>query len=428
MYNVQHAVVVPSKIKSQVDRDLYQSWMLYYQRGHYVKQSTKQHPFVFAQSVDDILDIIKNKDTEYLILTWFGIYSGDFWNIHTLCIAEISRHDDNWSVLNNNNEKSIQIVNVKKWREQGCPKFIDFANDAKPISNNILNKLLDTKAIENPLAWNEELKLYTQLPLIQTDNTALLTMLLATRNIRHANNDDKGVFFLYNTEAICTDKQHLHAVQGAINTVVGPCSMFKAFILGSKYIDNVENYLHFDIFERNLRWKKLITKFWDGTKEGLLQTLKICADDGDGDYSFWNNSQDNIIEKQWSVLLEEFSSEEEITKHWNIYKSKNHEYALANMLFDDTQIVAKLKKFNIKGIYYAIGDIPGFRNNALQYGLLQINQLTSTHINRVASVNSNLYCDIKVPASDLQKFKKYEDILEDLQKDYDLFSFEEYSE
>jgi hypothetical protein len=159
-----------------------------------------------------------------------------------------------------------------------------------------------------------------------------------------------------------------------------------------------------------------------------LQTLKICADDGDGDYSFWNNSQDNIIEKQWNVLLEEFTSEEEITKQWNIYKSKNHEYALANMLFDDTQIVAKLKKFNIKGIYYAIGDIPGFRNNALQYGLLQINQLTSTHINRVASVNSNLYCDIKVPASDLQKFKKYEDILEDLQKDYDLFSFEEYSE
>ena len=57
MYNIQHAVVVPKHIKETLDRDLYQSWMLYYQRGHYVKQSTSEHPFVFAETVDEILAI-----------------------------------------------------------------------------------------------------------------------------------------------------------------------------------------------------------------------------------------------------------------------------------------------------------------------------------------------------------------------------------
>jgi len=429
MLNIQHAVVVPKNIKNNIDRDLYQSWMLYYQRGHYVKQSVEQHPFVWAESVDDILDIIADKKTEYLIVTWFGMYHHDFWHIHKMCIYDIESHKTEWSVIHDKKSPTIQIINLKHWREKGKPKIADYIkSDSKKINNVIIKQLLDSKATQNPQAWNDELNHFTKLPIINTNLTDLFIKLLTTRNPRHANDQDKGVFFLYNTEAICTDKTHLSTVQGAINTVVGPCSMFKAFILGSKYIDNVENYLHFDIFDRNLLWKKLITKNWDGTKKGLVKTLSLCNDAGDGDFDFWNNSSDNIIEKQWNVLLQEFGSKDAIYDAWQIYKTKNHSYALANMLFDDAAIINELEKFNITGIYHAIGDIPGFRSNALQFGLQQINTLTASHIKRVAKINSNLYCDIKVPASDLQKFKKYNDILDDLQKDYDLFNFEEYSE
>lgn len=435
MYNIQHAVVVPKHIKETLDRDLYQSWMLYYQRGHYVKQSTSEHPFVFAETVDEILAIIKDKDTEYLILTWFGMYSSDFWHVHDLCIDNIERQkrvesfaQGNWSVLSDNNKNTIQMVNLKEWKKQGCPAYADFSKQSKKINKRIVEKLLDSKAIENPRAWNEELLHFTQLPIIQTNITDLLTKLITTRNPRHANTHDKGVFFLYNTEAICTDKERLGTVQGAINTVIGPCSMFKAFILGSKYLNAVDNYLHFDIFDRNLQWKKLITENWNGTKKGLVKTLELCHDDGDGDFSFWSNGSQNIIDKQWNVLIEELGSAEKIEAAWKIYQTKNHEYALSNMLFDDTEIINCLENFNITGIYHAIGDIPGFRSNALQFGLQQINSLTRTHLKRVAKVNQNVYVDIKVPASDLQKFKKYDEIIEDLDNDYEEFSFERYSE
>lgn len=429
MYNIQHAVVVPENVKENIDRDLYQSWMLYYQRGHYVKQSVEQHPFVWAESVDKILEIVADKNTEYLIITWFGLYNHDFWNIHTLCIKDISDKKQDWNVLNNSNECTIQIINLKNWRTEGKPPFSDYCKKKTlAINPTIVNSLLDSKATENPQAWNEELNHFTKLPIINTNLTGLLVKLLTTRNPRHANDRDKGVFFLYNTEAICTNKEHLRTVQAGINTIMGPCSMFKAFILGSKYIDTVDNYLHFDIFQRNLNWKKLITENWDGTKKGLVKTLSMCNDSGDGDFDFWNNSADNIIEKQWKVLLDEFGTKDAVHDAWQIYKTKNHAYALANMLFDDRNIIKELQKFDIKGIYHAIGDIPGFRSNALQFGLEQINTLTKTHINRVADINNNLYVDVKVPASDLQKFKKYDEILLDLEKDYDLFNFQEYSE
>jgi len=429
MYNIQHAVVVPENVKKNIDRDLYQSWMLYYQRGHYVKQSVEQHPFVWAESIDKILEIVADKNTEYLIVTWFGLYNHDFWNIHTLCIKDISDKKQDWNVLNNSNECTIQIINLKNWRTEGKPPFAEYCKKKTlEINPTIVNSLLDSKATENPQAWNDELNHFTKLPIINTNLTGLLVKLLTTRNPRHANDRDKGVFFLYNTEAICTNKEHLRTVQAGINTVMGPCSMFKAFILGSKYIDTVDNYLHFDIFQRNLNWKKLITENWDGTKKGLVKTLSMCNDSGDGDFDFWNNSADNIIEKQWKVLLDEFGTKDAVHNAWQIYKTKNHAYALANMLFDDRNIIKELQKFDIKGIYHAIGDIPGFRSNALQFGLEQINTLTKTHINRVADINNNLYVDVKVPASDLQKFKKYDEILLDLEKDYDLFNFQEYSE
>lgn len=427
MLNIQHAIVVPNEIKSSINRDLYQSWMLYYQRGHYVRNSSEHGDFTWADNIDNLLSFYKNKSCDYLIVTWFGIYSSDFWNMHTLVTNLIEKKITRWFAYTNDKLETIAIINLKEWRDSNYLPFHKFIKQKTlPVPNNICNFLIDTGAIENPTGWNQDLLSFMALPNLQTNVVPFLQKLVESRNTRHANDKDAGVFFLYNTESICTNKEYLSTIKDQIDTIIGPCSMFKAFILGERYIGNVKNYIHFDIFSRNVDWKKHITENWNGTLKGLFETLKYCTDRGDGDFSFWNG-RDNIIEKQWKVLLDEFGSEESIKQHWLIYQKQNHQYVLANMLFDDHNIIDALNKINANGVYHAIGDIPGFRSNALQFGLQTITDITKGHIERVESTCKNLFVDIKIPASDLQKFNTSEQIKYELYNDYNEFNFNSYS-
>jgi len=221
------------------------------------------------------------------------------------------------------------------------------------------------------------------------------------KNLKHGP-EDKGVFFLYNTENIFAEnhKTSIDALQ-SVDTIIGPCSMFKAFILGS-HTTTVKNYIHFDIFERNVLWKRIITESWNGQYDNLVEVLNKLPDNDK--FSFWNRSEDNIIEKQYNELLKYFETLQELKIAWQKYKKQNHKYVKANLLFSDKKIIDAIKQANSKVVYAAIGDIPGYRINGLNYGIHNITNYTINHLKKIKDNVDEVFIDIKVPVSDNQIF------------------------
>lgn len=349
------------------------------------------------------------------------------------------------------------IINLKEWRAIGCPKWHDedmglFQNvipdeecvhdDYTPLKlsagngqtaidnvepgNCFISKILESgrevynipiemrKTIihtypeNDPKNWDKTMQAYMKLPvLLDQKHFEFMKHALQYRNLRHAPDHSKGVFFLYNTEEVFpkTYKDNCVSALGEVDTILTPCSMFKAFILGS-FAPNINNYVHFDIYDRNVLWKQTITETWNGTYDNLVEVLSNLPDNEE--FGFWNRVEDNVIEKQYKKLLEYFGTAAELKKEWEIYQSKNHAYVKANMLFQDKAIINAVKSFEAKVIYTAIGDIPGYMINGLNYGIHNITVRTIQHLDRLKSYATEVYVDVKIPVSDYQIFDDYE--------------------
>ena len=348
------------------------------------------------------------------------------------------------------------IINLKEWRKIGCPKWHDedmdlFQNvnpnqncvhdDYTPLSlfpgqgqqsltnvepgNSFISKILESgitvhnipidmrKTIihtypeNDPCNWDKTMCSYMQLPvLLDNKHYEFMKHALQYRNLRHAPDHSKGVFFLYNTEEVFPKnyKDNCIAALESVDTILSPCSMFKAFILGS-YAKDIKNYVHFDIYDRNVLWKQTITNNWNGTYDNLIEVLSNLPDNEE--FGFWNRVEDNVIEKQYKKLLEYFGTEENLQLEWKKYQQKNHAYVKANMLFHDKEIIDAVKQFESKVIYTAIGDIPGYMINGLNYGIHNITLKTIRHLDRLKSIADEIYIDVKIPVSDYQIFDNY---------------------
>lgn len=478
MLKIAHSVIVDTKIKENISKETLDSWMILYNRGSYVRTSTV-YPYLdnmwHSGNVDLLLDHYKDQDLDYLILNWFGVYCSDFWLWHNECISYIEKlNKEDWifagQIISKEHQKKDDkfknhfypypisaIINLKTWRQIGCPKWHDkeidlfhvpqmsedFIHDdytpvklyptgkqtalsnaepgagfiskildqGYPIHNipvEVRNKMLHTYPENDPVSWDKTMQAYMNMPLL-TDQKhyEFMKHAMQYKNLRHAPENRKGVFFLYNTEEVfpktfkdkCIDKLQ------NVDTIIGPCSMFKAFILGS-YSTSVKNYVHFDIFDRNVLWKEIITEKWNGEYENLVEVLSDLPDNSE--FGFWNRVEDNIIEKQYNTLLNYFDTSENLKKQWLNYKNKNHKYVKANLLFDDKKIVESVKELNSKVVYNAIGDIPGYMINGINFGIHNVTRQTISHLDKLKNITDEVYIDLKVPVSDYQIFDNYE--------------------
>lgn len=491
MHKIAHSVILDPSVKRNISKESLDSWMLSYCRGTYVANS-EVYSYLdnmwYARSVDELLTHYKDQDLDYLLINWFGAYCQDFWTWHKHCIEHIDKLNEltKWVLAGQIINKSLQkkdsafegqffpypitaIINLKEWRNIGCPKWHDvdmtsFHNPIPSVScihddytpvvmhpsneyvsltnvhpgNSFISKILDngipvhnipisvrstimhTYPENDPSAWDNTMTSYMSLPII-TDQKhfEFIRHALQYRNLKHAPMEREGVFFLYNTESILPknfEKPCIAALQ-TTDTILSPCSMFKAFLLGS-HSDTVKNYVHFDIYDRNAKWKKIITNSWNGEYDNLREVLATL---GETENAFWNSGSDNIIDKQYKILLTHFGTEDKLKSAWLDYKNKNHQYVTANLLFDDKNIINAVKSIDAKIIYTAIGDIPGFMINGINYGIHNITKYTIRHLDRLKENCKNVYVDIKMPISDYQMFDNYENtrsnLLESIIKD-----------
>lgn len=476
MHKIAHSVILDPKIKSNISKEALDSWMLSYCRGTYVANS-EVYSYLdnmwYAETVDSLLTHYKTQDLDYLLINWFGAYCQDFWTWHNQCIEYIDKlNESKWVLAGQLINKSLQkkdkafdgqyypypttvIINLKEWRNIGCPKWHDTSmlsfhnptpsdscihDDYTPLvlnpsneyillenvepGNSIISKILDnnipiynipinvrkpiihTYPENNPIEWDKTMTSYMDLPVL-TDQKhyEFIKHALQYRNLRHAPADREGVFFLYNTENILPKnfEESCVAALKMTDTILSPCSMFKAFLLGS-HSNTVNNYVHFDIYDRNAEWKQIITESWNGEYNNLCDVLSTL---GETEHAFWNSSSNNIIDKQYKILLDHFGTEDKLKSAWLNYKNKTHVYVTANLLFDDKNIINAVKSVNAKVAYTAIGDIPGFMINGINYGIGNITRHTINHLNRLKSNLDELYIDIKIPVTDLQVFNNY---------------------
>jgi len=412
MIKIQHSFVVPEYV-AEVNEDIKKSWLLYYLRAHTIENSTAAcKQFIYDTDIKNIISKFINNpedDTEYLIISWFGVYASNFWNVHKHIIDDIiycQKNNHNWIIKGNPNNKDIITINLKEIKKFPNLSIERLFLAAEKYDPSFENHYINTNANQDITLWNDILKMYTNLDILPSNMSKFISQLVSTRNFTHSIPEDDGVFFFSNTEKICPDFNFLET-QKSINTIITPCSMFKAFILGEKYVQ-AKNYVHFDIFARNILIKETFTNFWNGEYKTLHDTLINCIPN---ENALWHKgSISEMVNNEWYKLLEHFQTEKNIKKSWKNYKEKNHQYTQANLLFNDDNIISCLENIDVTGIYHCIGDIPGFRSNALQFGIKNITSYTIKHLEKIENINNNLIVDIKMVASDKQQVDFSSDI------------------
>ena len=74
-YKVDHAIVTPYHVGTNISKNVYNSWMLYYARGHYVRshiaEISASQQFLIDSQIDTILNNANHLD--YIIVTWLSL-------------------------------------------------------------------------------------------------------------------------------------------------------------------------------------------------------------------------------------------------------------------------------------------------------------------------------------------------------------------
>lgn len=340
------------------------------------------------------------------------------------------------------------IVNVKKWREISCPKWDSQSCDRhvpqkskdcihddytpmfleptgahsrtdRPLNQgeNFITASLDaglkiynlpknnranvihTYPESNPVEYSFLFEAFYDLPNIEEVNTLkLLQILMAKRNRQHTTHGNQGHFFLYNTESVFPPGSKEKALNylSTADSIISPCSMFKSFLLGS-YSGSIKNYIHIDIYSRVIQMKKQISSEWNGTLLGLKKTIN-SLDAGEG--SIWNNLSEDIISSQFDTLLEHIESESSIASEWVKYGLKNHTYLNLNIITEHDRLIKNLSEIGSKKIYLAIGDIPSFGLNSINYGSHKLAKKLIQFFESISAAGMDAMVDIKSPISD----------------------------
>ncbi len=469
MHKMAHTIIISNSITDQISKNILDSWLVYYKRGAWIRQTKNDDSQVnyaqFTESVDSALNHYKHQDIDYLLVNWFGAFCGNFHNYHQKWLSHIEiLNKKSWLVschiINKEKQKknltykdhfyaypTTAFFNLKEWRLRGCPAWegsyskihrpiassenmhgdytpdrispsstyfeatesipgtsffnasLDQGIDIQNVPKDLRQEILHTYPEANPLFFNEFMAAFQNLPVLMEENLVKFANLqLRKRNLQHSDFGKEGHFFILNTEALfprlkeSVCKQALETAE----TILSPCSLFKSFLLDT-FAPLSKQHIHFDIFPKNIAWKEKITTAWNGTHVHLKQLIQQMSIQ---DEKVWNPSQEDVIDRQYFILLETVGNEKNLQAAWIKYQAKKHFFISANLLLADQALVNLLSKLESSRAYFAIGDIPAFGTNTIDYGAHRISYLTSEHLKRVSQHVTTLHVDIKLPISD----------------------------
>ena len=125
--------------------------------------------------------------------------------------------------------------------------------------------------------------------------------------------------------------------------------------------------------------------------------------------------QQDLIEA-YDHLLPYFHSEQDLEEQWQLFKNCQHHYILTDIL-DEPFNVFKLIPANAKKVYLHLSDIPGWRNNIIGYGCKNLREDIIKCIKPLQRRNIEGIIDYKDPASDLQYWHTFSEVVDHLQQD-----------
>lgn len=287
----------------------------------------------------------------------------------------------------------------------------------KNIPIPLRKSIIHTYPENGPWDLNNLMNSYFNLPMPAHENQIkLINFLLQSKNSSYTKK--KQVFYFQNTELIVPEQYEFNKIKQSIDTIITPCSMFKSFLLGKSFDVNIKKYIHFDIYDQNIRLKKYITNRWNGQFSDIpieeikdWNDLKVllnyeigdnwnCYDQPpDEDIQTW---QHNFLKSVYNSLLEYFKNKKDLETKWLEYKNEEHIYINCNIFYDSNKLVKTIKESQCKNILLCLGDIPGFECNSLNFGIENINNIIKKLIDDILLICNEVHVDIKLPTTDEQ--------------------------
>lgn len=450
----------------------------YYQRNLYMDKVEKNPPSsIIDINEDNCLIRADDQNFDVIILTWEGNIV-DIHNYHEKCINYAyeldEKTDGNWllagQIINQHANRILYkdpsadhwkdsfwlfpitaIVNLKKWRELGRPKW----GQQEDGTQTVLKVVASTETIHDgytPLVLEpgvEQISVNVKKgwSIINAGLTAGIPIYNLNNEIRSAQNylypevniDRYNEFwtsihsmpkltdqykrvlekiitskypqridiktwqcFIKNTEDYFPRADQTPVDLASVDTMILPCSGFKDFItsMGKTAARKTVNIIHYDIIKECVEIRKKIISRWDGTREEFKLVLEGIAKEYRKDVeTVYHMHSMTDLEEAYDFILTFFHDEEDLFNCWQKFKSFNHLFIEADML-DDPYVV--LNHIKDKNIYLCLSDIAGWRNNIISYGYQNLRNDILACLFSIRKREFNCIVDYKDPATDLQ--------------------------
>lgn len=455
-----------------------ESLKTFYCRNLYI-DSVDKNPMhsIIETSIDECIRLASESKFDFLILTW----EGNIFDIHTYhqaCIEHINSIQEEWLVsgqiidqyknrLFNKDGKADEyknsfylfpitaIVNLKKWKELGSPKWGD-ADELQHIlevvpSNECvhddytpleLNAGKDTHLIKTKPGWNiidtslrNGLKVFNlskgirnsqnylypennvdkynqfwlsvfMIPKLSDQYKKVLESILPSKNPRRIK-DTTWQCFIKNTENYFPNEGRvdIDIEWSKLETYVFPASGFKDFVVCMSNRSNIaiKQIVHYDIIKQCLEIKEKIINRWSGDKDTFVQTLiDIGKEYRDNPIDVYHmHSMKDLIEA-YNHLLKYFDNPVHLKKCWIEFQKINHSYVESDVLEDPRPIIELIKT---KNLYLCLSDVAGWRNNMLGYGIKNLRTNIASCLEKINNNNISGYIDFKDPKTDQQMWQ-----------------------
>jgi hypothetical protein len=482
---ITHSLVFDKHDKG-IDKQVRDSLRVYYQRNIFIDKIFN-NPLcgIIAETEDECLHSTSDQGFDYTILTWEGnIFN--IYDFHEECIKFVNELDENtnreWliagQIIDQYQNRILydkqnaepwknsfwlfpitSIVNLKKWRELGKPKWgsettadviIGIPNE-KCVHDNYtpitLHPSTDIITAKVKKGWNivncslkNNLSIYNLTDGIRTAQTYLYPEVdpekynnfwLNLFNLPKFTDNYKKVFqslisskyptridpstwqcFIRNTEYYFPDQIDDTVMKWSeIETLILPSSGFKDFILS---MSNKSDYhpiqvIHYDILPECIKIKKRITEQWDGTRKHFVDVLNEISKDYRkiGKENCFHMNSMKSYDEAYQDILKYFNSEEQISERWRQFQTFDHQWIYADMLdLDGCNNVKKLIKG--KTSYLCLSDIAGWRSNILSYGYKNLRTSIKKSILQIKNKTIQGIVDYKDPGTDRQLWQNFD--------------------
>jgi hypothetical protein len=481
-----------------LNEDIRQSLKIFHKRNIYV--DIVKLPSLVNISDNEDLAIKETAESpsnyDYLILTWEGTIPNIYY-YHEVCIKHVldleEKTKGNWLVSGQimdqyENRKMFNdptaenwkdsfylfpitaIINLKKWRELGCPEWGQSSND--PVNHCVPKRSEDNvhdtytplfinpseKSIDGPVkkGWNIiDVSLKNNMPVYNLSNEIRQnqTYLYPENNPKLFNDFWHSLYimpkltdqylkvlqtvmpaktpiridsvtwgcFIRNTEDYIVERftDVFYNNMGAVDTLMLPCSGFKDVIIYSKKPKDVaiKQVIHFDIIKGCVDIRERITNEWNGTRSHFTELLEAIKEDYKQRFKHPNcfhMSSMNTFDDAYLDILQNFNSEEELETTWLEFKKLNHKFIHADILAEPWAVTKQIKDSNV---YLCLSDIAGWRSNVIAYGYKTLRTQLGSVAKHLQKNNCVGLVDYKDPGTDLQLLQTFDNFLVHLNKD-----------